>query len=129
MGLDLSHFKPILKKDNEEYIDFISVETLSINNYYLEINKKFISTFDFGENEQEDIIYFESIGSQRKGMKDLFYSDFSNDNCYFELKDFLKAYQYLKADHISSLKELQQNFETNFIEKFEQGKSILFVSW
>ena len=56
-------------------------------------------------------------------------SDFRNDGFYFDLPSIKKAYQYLEGDHINSLKELQENFQKNFIDNFIEGESIFFVSW
>jgi hypothetical protein len=62
-------------------------------------------------------------------MSSRFYKDFQNDKPYFDLHTVKKAYQYLEADHISSLEELQWNFQKNFIENFVEGESIFFASW
>jgi hypothetical protein len=62
-------------------------------------------------------------------MSGKFYSDFGNDKLYFDLQSVIKAYQYLEADHISTLVELQANFQKNFIDNFEEGESIFHISW
>jgi hypothetical protein len=62
-------------------------------------------------------------------MSNKLYSDFKNDNLYFDLEDVRSAYKYLEADHINTLQDLQENFQKNFIDNFVEGKSIFQVSW
>ena len=58
-----------------------------------------------------------------------FYSDFKNDGIYCDLQSVKKAYNYLKADHISTLAELQSNFQKSFIDNFIEGESIFHINW
>ena len=125
MGLDLGHFKPVL----HEAIDYFSVDELSALSRYVEHQKQFIVEKDFDEFGKENVIYFKSQGSQRKGMGFSFYSDFKNDGIYCDLQSVKKAYNYLKADHISTLAELQSNFQKSFIDNFIEGESIFHTSW
>jgi uncharacterized membrane protein len=129
MGLDLTHFKPIHKIDDDQVIDYFTLEELRILPGYIELQNQFIVKKDFDEFGKEDVIYFTAEGSQRKGMKASFFSDFKNDGLYPDLTSVKKAYGYLKADHISSLSELQANFQKYFIDNFIEGKSIFHVSW
>jgi hypothetical protein len=129
MGLDLSHFIPIINQNEEEYLDYIKITELKISPEYVELNRQFIVDKDCEEFGVSKVIYFQQEGYQRKGMNSKFYSDFENDKLYFDLESLRKAYNYLEADHISSLKELQQNFQENFINNFIEGKSIFQVSW
>lgn len=129
MGLDLSHFIPKIKQDEEEYLDYIEMAELRISPEYVEQNRQFIVDKDCEEFGVIKVMYFQQEGYQRKGMNSKFYNDFENDKLYFDLESVRKAYNYLEADHISSLKELQHNFQENFLDNFIEGKSIFQVSW
>jgi len=129
MGLDLSHFIPIENSSGEKVLDYITVDELSVFQGYVERHNKLIIEKDFDEFDKENVIFFESKGHQRKGMSSKFYSDFENDKLYFDLQSVIKAYQYLEADHISTLVELQDNFQKNFIDNFVEGESIFHISW
>jgi hypothetical protein len=98
MGLDLSHFVPVIKKeDDDEYLDYIEVAELVTTSKYLEQNNDFI-TEKYFEDGIRQVIYVRQIGYQRKGMSYKFYSDFKNDKIYFDLEDVKSAYEYLEAD-------------------------------
>jgi hypothetical protein len=129
MGLDLQHFKPTHPNKKEEILDYLSLDELSRSPDYLIKNANFIVDKEFGVNEIKKVIYFHEVGYQRKGMKASFYKDFKNDSEYFDLESLHRAYSYLEADHISSLQELKQNFQKNFIDNFIVGESIFTISW
>jgi hypothetical protein len=76
-----------------------------------------------------NVIYFKELGFQRKGMNSKFYKDFENGKPYLDIETVKIACKYLQADHISSLEELQQNFQKNFIDSFVEGESIFYASW
>lgn len=129
MGLDIRHFAPIENISGDKVPDYFTVEELSIFQGFVERHNQLIVEKDFDEFVTGNVIYFESKGYQRKGMSDKFYSDFGNDKLYFDLQSVIKAYQYLEADHISTLVELQNNFQENFIDNFVEGESIFHISW
>ena len=128
IGLDISHVVPSAKNSNVEELDYFTIKELSINRGFIERYRHLLveREDEFGKVE---ILYFTEKGYQRKGMNLKFYTDFENDKLYFDLPTVLMAYQYLKADHINSLEELQLNFKKNFIENFVEGESIFFASW
>jgi hypothetical protein len=95
---------------------------------FLERYKHLLVDFD-DEGIKTQVLYFKEKGYQRKGMSSKFYKEFKNDTLYFEQKIVKKAYHYLEADQVNSLKQLQQNFKKNFIENFVEGESIFFASW
>ena len=129
MGLDLNHFIPIQNISDEKVLDYFTVEELNVFEGFVERHNQLIIEKDFNEFGKENVIYFESKGHQRKGMNPKFYLDFKNDKLYFDLESVIKAYKYLEADHISTLTELQNNFQKNFIENFVKGESIFHISW
>ena len=129
MGLDISHIVPTFKPSVSQIVNCFEINDINAPPGYLEQNSRFIVEKDFEEFGKSDVIYFEKKGYQRKGMSRKFYSDFRNDGFYFDLPSIKKAYQYLEGDHINSLKELQENFQKNFIDNFIEGESIFFVSW
>ncbi len=125
MGLDLDHLKPVHHESN----NYLSIHELRTLPEYVEHQKHFIVEKDFDEFGKENVIYFKSVGSQRKGMGFSFYSAFKNDGIYCDLQSVKKAYNYLEADHISTLAVLQSNFQKSFIDNFIEGESIFQVSW
>ena len=129
MGLDLSHLTPILKKDNDNSVTYFNLEELSILPGYVEQHQQLIVDRDFDEFGKEKVVHFKTKGYQRKGMNSSFYTDFKNDGFYCDLQSVKNAYNYLEADHISTLAELQLNFQKTFIDNFVEGESIFSVSW
>lgn len=129
MGLDLQHLTPVHQGNNENLLDYLSLEDLSDSPDYIARHASSFVDKDFDEYGIEKVIFFEKKGYQRKGMGDSFYSDFKNDGIYFDLQSVIRAYNYLEADHISTLTELQHNFKQNFIDNFVDGESIFRVSW
>ncbi|MEO6189567.1 MAG: hypothetical protein ABIO44_03480 [Saprospiraceae bacterium] len=129
MGLDLDHLRPAYKREGDSNLEFLSVENLSKVPDYLERHANFVVDVDLEEYGIERRIYFDSKGYQRKGMQKSFYTDFKNNGIYIDLQSVVKAYTYLEADHISSLTNLQLNFQNNFIDNFIEGESIFIVSW
>ena len=129
MGLDIRHFVPTGNIPGDKVLAYFTVEELSIFQGFAERHNQLIVEKDFDEFGKDNVIYFESKGYQRKGMSGKFYSDFENDKLYFDLQSVIKAYKYLEADHISTLAELQENFQKNFIDNFVEGESIFHISW
>jgi hypothetical protein len=132
MGLDLQHLKPIHQSKNEETLEYLSLHELSQSPDYLIRNVDYLVDKEFDVDDIKKVIYFHQVGYQRKGMKGSFYKDFKNDGLYFDyfdLESLHRAYSYLEADHISTLSELQQNFQKNFIDNFIVGESIFEISW
>ena len=71
-------------------------------------------------------LYFSEVGHQRKCMSDQFYTDYKNDHLYLDLKDFENLLQYV-AQH--ECPDAYRNIQQYFIDNYEEGKSILSVSW
>jgi hypothetical protein len=126
MGLDLSHVVPNPK--TSEPLDYFTVAELGTSPGYLERHHAFVVEVDAEEANTRGI-YFREKGYQRKGMNRKFYQDFENGRPYFDLPSVQKAYEYLQADHISTLEELQQNFQQHFLDNFVEGESLFFASW
>lgn len=128
MGLDISHFFPSAKNSDVGHLENFTLEELSECAGYIERHKHLLVKVedDLGKTE---VMYVEEKGYQRKGMNSNFYKDFQNGKPYFDLQSVQKAYKYLQADHISSLEELQRNFQKNFIDNFLEGESIFCASW
>ena len=77
---------------------------------------------------KKKVIYYESIGYQRKGMNPKFYEDFNNCKLYLRKEHVLKASQYLDVDDQWG-PTLNQDFKESFIDNFIEGESIFFASW
>ncbi|KAA2239435.1 hypothetical protein F0L74_24860 [Chitinophaga agrisoli] len=78
--------------------------------------------------QTERVLYFKSMGYQRKGMIPAFYEDFINCKNYFKKEDVLKAATYLDLDN-KNRPELIKHFPAQFIDNFIEGASIFFASW
>jgi hypothetical protein len=93
-------------------------------------------TISFGKPiKVQGIYYIDNIGYQRKGMNNLFYEKFRKHMLWGKKEDFELAYScvegnyYVKNSGNDDLDEMRKNFRENFIEKFEFGKSLLYVSF
>lgn len=128
MGLDLYHVVPTAKTDKVGELDYFTVEELSTLPEYVERHKLLLVEVE-DEEITTKVLYYKIKGYQRKGMNRKFYNDFKNDQLYFELLTVERAYQYLEADHMGSLEELQDNFRKNFMGNFIEGESIFFPGW
>lgn len=126
MGLDLHHVVP---SDSEQHEYFELEELKGSQEFITEHIHLFVEIKDEELNDKKKVLYWKEIGYQRKGMSNKFFNDFENDLLYFELYIVKKAFEYLKADHINSLKELQLKLKKNFIDNFVEGESIFFASW
>jgi len=128
MGLDISHIVPSSNTPEDGLLEYFTLEELSAFRDYIERHKHLIV-----EKEEEEgkvaVIYYKELGCQRKSMNSKFYKDFENGKPYLDIETVTKAFKYLQADHISSLEELQQNFQKNFINTFVEGESIFYASW
>ena len=128
MGLDLRHVMPSSKNDEVDPWDYFTEDELKAFPEFLEAHS---SLFVELQTEEKIIkgLYFKELGYQRKGINNRFHKNFENDKLYFELKSVKKAYTYLKGDKVNTLRELQQNFQKNFIDNFAEGNSVFFASW
>jgi hypothetical protein len=128
MGLDVSHVVPSLDTSKDGLLEYFTIEELSAFPDYIERHNHLIVEKEEDEGKVS-VIYFKELGFQRKGMNSKFYKDFENGKPYLDIETVKKACKYLQADHLSSLKELQQNFQKNFIDSFVEGESIFYASW
>jgi len=117
-----------LDPSEDELLEHFTLEELSAFPDYIERHNNLIVKKE-EEEGKVSVIYFKEAGSQRKGMSSKFYEDFENGKPYVDIETVKKALNYLQADHISSLEELQQNFHKNFIDSFVEGESVFYASW
>ena len=72
------------------------------------------------------VSYVKEVGYQRKGMSPDFFDYFENDCFYTDKISFEKLLEFSdKKNHMYD----PDNIKTNFIENYEDGKSILLLSW
>ncbi|WP_157473865.1 hypothetical protein [Flavihumibacter petaseus] len=122
MGLDLFHFLPV-HPDNTSYSDIVEKDWL---NAHPECAAALLGWLEAYEGNYR--LHYRVLGHQRKGMNASFCKDFQ-DGYHFKLEVVESAYAYLKADHISPLDRLQENFRSHFINNFIPGQSIFCVSF
>lgn len=128
MGLDVSHVVPSLDSSKDGLLEYFTIEELSAFPDYIERHNHLIVEREEDEGNVR-VIYFKELGFQRKAMNSKFYKDFENGKPYLDIETVKNACKYLQADHISSLEELKQNFQKNFIDSFVEGESIFYACW
>lgn len=75
---------------------------------------------------KREILYYEEMGYQRKGMSAEFYEYFKKDAYYVEKRDFMKLLDFMDPEnHMYD----PENIRKNFIDNYEEGKSVLSLSW
>ncbi len=90
----------------------------------------------YGNYKKFKALYYLEIGHQRKHMGDNFYSRFHKNMLWGLYSDFEDAYHsvcegsyYLSKYSIEEIDMIKNNFKRDFIDKFEYGKSLLFVGF
>lgn len=94
-------------------------------------------SFDFHRSSEIIGFYSKQVGYQRKGVKDEFFSSYNFEKTglsnFVQLKDFENVYKLIGKyyDHNTEedVKQLKENYKRDFIQKFEEGKSILTISY
>ena len=121
MGLDICHIRLIEK--NENSLDYLCKNDFSENPQFLEKHKNKIVSSDDGE-----IIFYEDLGHIRKQVNPKYQNEFINDKLYFKKNEVEKLKKYLKSNQHENQKQLENYFDTNFINNFVEGESIFFLS-
>lgn len=85
----------------------------------------FLSISYEGMLEKEGV-FVKEAGYQRKGMANGFSNFYQNDSYYQQKENFEKLLEFRTSE---SQALDAQNIETNFIENYEAGKSLLGISW
>jgi hypothetical protein len=124
-----------LQKNIQNYIKSQSLH--KIDSFELDVERagiKYHSIF-FGEMEKIEGLYYNEIGTQRKGMSELFYEHFRKYLFWGNKEDFDLAFScldggaYLEAFGQKYVIEMQEKFSKNFVEQFVFGQSLLTVSF
>ncbi len=127
MGLDICHVKPSAK--TTETIEYFTLDELTQNPDFLENHRHLITIIDDGDGEQIPCIYYADKGYQRKRMAAHFFDVFENNKLYFDLDTVIKAKQFIEANADENQEEIEQAFQTGFIDNFIEGESVFFISW
>ncbi|GAA4345338.1 hypothetical protein [Flaviaesturariibacter amylovorans] len=124
MGLDLAHYIPVKSGDPFDGYELIE------QGYFDANPELFAQLRDYVDNKSDGIwyLYHRELGEQRKGMERKFYRRFK-PGYYLERKWVEEAFTYLESDHLATLEELKTNFKANFIDNFQEGKSVFYVSY
>ncbi|MBW8682897.1 hypothetical protein [Chitinophaga rhizophila] len=75
------------------------------------------------------VIFHTTAGYQRKGVKLLFYEDFINNAMLFKKEEVAEVLPYLDGNDPEAYRRCVENFQQHFIDNFEEGKSIFYISW
>ena len=121
------------RQNGEEILEFevsqnLEPNTRSIHEDHLELQEKRIhfKTIVYECKIYQNIIYTEEVGYQRKGMNKDFYKSFLNDYYYTEKEAFEKLLNYTDpTNHMFN----PENIKKEFIDTYEEDKSILYISW
>jgi len=128
------YFEENLAKINARVDKFISENNLlkKLVNHW-ETDKWF--GFHIYEYKKQIGFYFEEVGEQRKGMNDNFWKRFSSDtiSCFTKKEDFYYAFNCVDFYWDNDTKEEVENrknlFKQNFLDKYEQNKSWMSLSY
>lgn len=71
-------------------------------------------------------LYYYDVGYQRKCMDDKFYEIYKGDYIYTAREDFENLLNHVLAEEFP---EAYENIKKNFVDSYEEGKSMLYVSW
>ena len=121
MGLDIIHGRILSNKLDP-------LDCWEVDEECPEIKRKFgnfIHTIYFtyeGTEEKTEVVFYEQIGYQRKGVYAEFYKHYPPDKCLVYKEQILHLYNYI-------LPEYQENFKTEFLDKFVEGNTVVFISW
>lgn len=76
------------------------------------------------------VISVEEVGYQRKGMSREFYREFMGNHMYVMISDVQRAYQLIDRSHgPENEREVRAHFRAQFLDEFEEGRSIFYASW
>lgn len=129
MGLDIFHFKPA-KADETQMLEYFTLDELAHLPKYAIENQEFVTWIQIADEPPlVPVIYFETVGYQRKQMSASFYNDFENDAIFGNVSACFKALTYIEGIGIRETMAVRKDFRENFIDSFEEGKSLFFVNW
>lgn len=78
---------------------------------------------DYGQGEETITgYYYEGLGYQRKGVKREFYKRYKPDEFLFTKAELLELKTYVDKEYLRS-------FETDFIDKFIEGDTIVLMDY
>ena len=125
-----------MKKNIDSYIKKENFEELKLSKMSCEHDKLKYQIISFGEPiKSKGIYYIDNIGYQRKAMNNQYYELFKKFELRGKIEDFELAHSCIGGDWyiehwgIKAIEELKRNFEKNFINKFQFGKSLLWNSF
>ena len=127
MGLDIYHVTPAPKEIRP--LEYFTIDELQDSPDFFEKHKHLINFIDNPYEKQIPVIYYEEKGHQLKSMNAEFVSVFENDKLYFDIETVKKAKLFIEAKPDVKQEELEQAFQTNFIDNFVVGESVFFISW
>ncbi len=114
------------------------LDKLETSQRHIEAEGLCYRSISFGVPTQVQVVPYNVVGYQRKGMNALFYETFRDQHSYFfwgKKADFELAYACIEDEWGRKLYgdevvyHLKKNFKENFLDKFEFGKSLLFLSF
>jgi hypothetical protein len=91
------------------------------------------STYSFMKKVRVKGVYYEEAGYQRKGMNDAFYEEFRKHMLWGRREDFERAYECVGGDWYAqhwgaeAVERMKANFKRDFLDSFEEGRSLLCV--
>ena len=114
MGLDIYLIK-IVKRVTDD-LNWLSLEENP------ELENKFDDLIMHNSSNNEKGFYYEEISYQHKGVKRIFYKKYLPDEFIFSFEELNKLKKCILPDYLES-------FEMEFIKKFEEGKTIILMSY
>jgi hypothetical protein len=88
--------------------------------------RKMVRTLKVGkypaESRLDDVVYAVSIGYQRNNVVDAFFNEFQPDWAFAERN-------YAERIFELTVPEAQQEFRSNFLDNWDDGRSLVVISW
>ena len=135
MEVFVGSLKGKMRTDLASYIKNEKLDKLERSGFKIKHDGIEYSEISFGERVIKKGFFYDEVGSQRKGMNNLFYDTFKKYLFWGEKKDFDLAFECVGGDYYKdcwsqeALDRLKANFKANFVDKFVFGQSILCVSF
>lgn len=141
---DNQHKAANIEKLQSAGIDTILSNTPNIKQYISEYEQKYCQglekyfdkkngTYQWYKLHSQYGFYCKKVGYQSKGITDKFKQHFflEEKSMFVQFKDFELAYQcigkYLKQKKQDSIEHIRQLFQQNFLDKYEEGVSMMSV--
>ena len=125
------NFLQIYPKDKEEQLNEIHKNLTTRGEELRKLLDEIIVTINLKDvplvKVKTNCIYYKEVGYQRKGLNNQFYKDYEDGKIGYYVWTLAELERY-KKDYCDT-EEAKQNFQTNIIDNFKEGKCVVEFSW